>query len=93
MKSGFALWSRTNREGNGRRHEFQESQRAREQVQLLLNLTNRITANLELREVLRAISANIREVMHCDAAAIFLPGAEAGTSSSMRSISRQKRFC
>ena len=58
---------------------FQESQRARGRLQLLLNLTNRITSNLELREVLRAISANIREVMDCDGAAILLPGAEPGT--------------
>lgn len=42
-------------------------------LQLLLDLTNRITSNLELREVLRAISANIREVMECDGAAILLP--------------------
>ena len=48
-------------------------------LQLLLTLTNRITSNLELRDVLRAISANIREVIHCDAAGISLPGAEAGT--------------
>jgi putative nucleotidyltransferase with HDIG domain len=49
------------------------------QLQLLLNLTNRITSNLELKEVLRAIAANVREVMHCDAAGIALPSAEAGT--------------
>ncbi len=47
-----------------------------DRLQLLLNLTNRITSNLELREVLRAISANIREVMQCDAVGILLPDAE-----------------
>jgi len=46
---------------------------------LLLDLTTRITSNLDLREVLRAISANFREVMHCDGAGIWLPGEEAGT--------------
>jgi formate hydrogenlyase transcriptional activator len=50
-----------------------------DRLQLLLNLTNRITSNLQLRDVLRAISANIREVMHCDAAAISLPGEEPET--------------
>lgn len=55
-------------------------QRQNDQLELLLNLTNRITSNLQLREVLRAISANIREVMHCDAAGIMLPGSEPGTS-------------
>jgi formate hydrogenlyase transcriptional activator len=47
-------------------------------LQLLLKLTNRITSNLEFREVLRAISANIREVMHGDAVHISLPDATSG---------------
>ena len=47
--------------------------RQNDRLQLLLNLTNRITSNLELRELLRAIAANIREVIHCDLAGISLP--------------------
>jgi formate hydrogenlyase transcriptional activator len=47
-------------------------------LQLLLKLTNQITSNLELREVLRAISASIREVMHGDAVHISLPDAGPG---------------
>src|SRR5437016_10567406 len=54
-------------------------QRQNERLQLLLNLTSRITSNLDLREVLRAISANFREVMRCDGAGIWLPGEELGT--------------
>ena len=50
-----------------------ELQRQNGRLQLLLNLTSRITSNLDLREVLRAVSANIREVMRCDAVAIALP--------------------
>ena len=53
--------------------------RQNERLQLLLNLTSRITSNLDLREVLRAISANFREVMRCDGAGIWLPGEEVGT--------------
>jgi formate hydrogenlyase transcriptional activator len=49
-----------------------------ERLQLLLNLTNRITSNLELRELLRAISANVREVMQGDVVAISLPDAASG---------------
>jgi formate hydrogenlyase transcriptional activator len=41
-------------------------------LELLLKLTNGVTSNLELRPVLRAISANIREVMHCDAVLVSL---------------------
>jgi formate hydrogenlyase transcriptional activator len=40
--------------------------------QLLLNLTNRITSNLHLRELLREIAANIREVMRCEGVAVSL---------------------
>src|SRR6266581_1428151 len=54
-------------------------QRQNERLQLLLNLTTRITSNLDLREVLRAISANFRELMRCDGAGIWLPGEEVGT--------------
>src|SRR5271157_718426 len=54
-------------------------QQQNDRLQLLLNLTNRITSTLELRELLRAISANIREVMGGDAVGISLPGTEPGT--------------
>ena len=50
-----------------------------DRLQLLLKLTNSLTANLELKQVLRAIAANIRGVMRCDAANISLPGPEPGT--------------
>lgn len=48
-----------------------------ERLQLLLNLTNKITSNLDLREVGPAISSNIREVMLGDLVAVALP--EAGS--------------
>src|SRR5271154_6689871 len=46
-----------------------------ERLELLLNLTARITSSLHLREVLRAIAANIREVIHADGVAVSLPDA------------------
>ena len=55
-----------------------ELQRQNDRLQLLLNVTNRITSNLGLRELLRAVSANIREVMHGDVVAISLPDAAPG---------------
>src|SRR5256884_532316 len=54
-------------------------ERQNERLQLLLNLTSRITSNLDLRDVLRSISANFRELMRCDGAGVWLPGEEAGT--------------
>jgi formate hydrogenlyase transcriptional activator len=54
---------------------LRRSQHQNDQLQLLLNLTNRITSNLELRDLLRAIAANIREVIHADAVTVVLPDA------------------
>ena len=53
-----------------------EQQNAR--LKLLLDLTNRINSNLDLREVLRAIAASVRQVMHCDAVGVSLPDSESG---------------
>jgi transcriptional regulator with GAF, ATPase, and Fis domain len=49
---------------------FRESQRAEERLRLLLDLTNRIVSNLDLRALLREVSASIRHVMHCEGAAV-----------------------
>jgi formate hydrogenlyase transcriptional activator len=48
-------------------------------LQLLLDLTSRITSNLELQELLRAISANIRDVMQCEGVGIYLVDSTAGS--------------
>ena len=55
-----------------------ELQHQKERLELLLNLTTRITSSLDLREVLRAIAANIREVIHADAVDVALPDAASG---------------
>jgi formate hydrogenlyase transcriptional activator len=55
---------------------FRASQRAQQRLELLLDLTNRVVSNLNLRDVLHEISANIRRVMQCDGVRIALPGAE-----------------
>jgi formate hydrogenlyase transcriptional activator len=55
---------------------FEASLRAQERLELLLALTNRIVANLDLREVLREIVASIRRVMQCDGVGVALPDAE-----------------
>jgi formate hydrogenlyase transcriptional activator len=55
---------------------FQASQRAQERLELLLDLTNRVVSNLNMRDVLREISANIRRVMQCDGVGIDLPSPE-----------------
>lgn len=51
---------------------FYVSRRAEDRLKLILDLTNQVVASLEFRDLLRSISANIRNVMNCDAAAIML---------------------
>jgi formate hydrogenlyase transcriptional activator len=55
---------------------FGASQRAQERLELLLDLTNRVVSSLNLRDVLREISGNIRRVMQCDGVGIDLPSPE-----------------
>jgi formate hydrogenlyase transcriptional activator len=55
-----------------------ELQSQNERFELLLNLTTKITSSLDLREVLRAVAANIREVVHADAVSVSLPDATPG---------------
>ena len=52
--------------------------RQNERLHLLINLTRQITSNLDLREVLHAISANARERMLSDLAGIALPDEASG---------------
>jgi formate hydrogenlyase transcriptional activator len=55
-----------------------ELERQNARLNLLLDLTSRITSNLDLSEVLRAISASVRQIMHCDVAGISLPDSASG---------------
>ena len=54
---------------------FEAAQGEKERLELLLDLTNTLVANLELRDLLRALSASVRRVMCCDAVGVFLPEA------------------
>src|SRR5579863_789039 len=52
---------------------FYLSRQAQERLKLILDLTNKVVSNLNFQELLRTISASVRRVMRCDAAAIMLP--------------------
>jgi len=55
-------------------HEVQaELKRKNEQLELVLDLTNRVVSNLEIRDLLREVAGSVRRVMKCDAAAVALP--------------------
>jgi formate hydrogenlyase transcriptional activator len=53
-----------------------ELQREKDRLKLLLDLTNKVVSNLELRDLLRTISASLRQVMQCDVAGVDLLDAE-----------------
>src|SRR5882757_3769818 len=55
-----------------------ELERQNDRLKLLLDLTNRITSNLDLAELLRAVSGSVRQVMECDLVAITLLDSESG---------------
>jgi formate hydrogenlyase transcriptional activator len=55
---------------------FYTSQQAQDRLQLILDLTIQVVSKLDFQGLLRAISANVRRVMKCDAAAIMLPDTE-----------------
>ncbi len=48
------------------------SKRVQTQMELVLDLTNQVVSNLELKQLLRAASASVRKVMECEAAAVLL---------------------
>jgi formate hydrogenlyase transcriptional activator len=58
------------------RKEVLERTRAEDRLQLLLDITNQVVSNLQLRDLLRAISASVRRVMQCDLVGVFLPDSE-----------------
>jgi formate hydrogenlyase transcriptional activator len=51
-------------------------QHKNERLKLLLEVNNTIVSNLELRDLLRAISASLRSVMQCDGVGVTLPDSE-----------------
>ena len=56
--------------------DIDKRKQAEDRLQLLLDVTNQVVSNLQLRDLLRAISGNIRRVMQCDCASLALPNAE-----------------
>jgi formate hydrogenlyase transcriptional activator len=54
-----------------------ELQRERDRLRLLLDVNNSVVSNLELRDLLRAVSASVRRVMQCDVVGVDLPDLEA----------------
>lgn len=52
-----------------------DTRRESERLKLLLDMTNTLISNLKPRDLLRTISASIRECMHSDTVTVWLPDA------------------
>jgi PAS domain S-box-containing protein len=59
--------------------DIDDRKQAEERLQLLLDVTNQMVSNLQLQDLLRAISASVRRVMHCDLVSVCFPDAELKT--------------
>ncbi len=57
--------------------DIDKRKQAEDRLQLLLEVTNQVVSNLQLRDLLRAISASVRRVMQCDLVGVFLLDSEA----------------
>ena len=75
-KGSVTKWYGTNTDIDDRKKAEQALIIQNNRLQLLLKLTSRITSKLDLREVLRAITATVRELMDSDAVHISLPEAD-----------------
>jgi formate hydrogenlyase transcriptional activator len=56
--------------------DIDERKQAEDRLQLLFDVTNQVVSNLQLRDLLRAVSGNIRRLMQCDCASLALPDEE-----------------
>jgi formate hydrogenlyase transcriptional activator len=54
----------------------EELERQNQRLTLLLDLNNAVVSNLELRDLLQAMSASVRRVMQCDGVGVALPDLE-----------------
>ena len=88
-KGKVVKWYGTNTDIDDRKRAEQSLTIQNSRLQLLLKLTNQITTKLELREVLRAISACIRELMDSDVVHISVRENARENSGSVRLISRK----
>src|SRR2546423_2552393 len=67
--------AQSNEELQGTRGKLQHE---KDRLKLLLDLNNSIVSKLDLRDLLRDISASVRRLMQCDAVGVTLPDPETG---------------
>src|ERR1700686_4304475 len=58
------------------RTDIDDRKQAEDRLQLLLDVTNQVVSNLQLSDLLGAISASVRRVMQCDLVSVCFPDSE-----------------
>jgi formate hydrogenlyase transcriptional activator len=58
------------------RTDIDDRKQAEDRLQLLLDVTNQVVSNLQLRDLLGAISSSVRRVMQCDLVSVCFPDVE-----------------
>ncbi|HEX7286975.1 MAG TPA: GAF domain-containing protein [Candidatus Angelobacter sp.] len=58
------------------REAEQQEKRERDRLQLLMELTNHLVSNLDLQQLLQAVTTSTRKVMQCACVAVLLPEAD-----------------
>jgi formate hydrogenlyase transcriptional activator len=58
------------------RTDIDDRKQAEERLQLLLDVTNQVVSNLQLSDLLGAISSSVRRVMQCDLVSVCFPDSE-----------------
>jgi PAS domain S-box-containing protein len=64
--------------------DIDERKQAEDRLQLLLDVTNQVVSNLQIDDLLRAISASVRRVMQCDVVYVCLPGSDVSRLRGLR---------
>ena len=72
--------------------DIDDRKKAEDRLNLLFEVTNQVVSNLQLRDLLRAISGNIRRVMQCDCASLALPNSENQLQLSVLDFPEGKGF-
>ncbi len=71
--------------------DIEERKQAEDRLQLLLDITNQVVSNLQLRDLLRAISASVRRVMQCDLVGVFLADSDGDRLATFAPFSGKQR--
>src|SRR5438105_2811074 len=58
------------------RTDIDDRKQAEDRLQLLLDVTNQVVSNLQLSDLLRAISSSVRRIMQCDLVSVCFPDSE-----------------